>query len=166
LRIALAALTTANQIVKPWDYSIAVINGYLQSTRFCHQQLAGRPDQVPQLRAFIDRILTLNASRWRSGQNFMDAAAIASIWQNWIPQLPPIQPPRLSSFVPPHRRFDWPPYRPNIQYPGAPRNTCRRFNSPTGCPNPGPNCEIGSGPKKFMLQHLCLASVGPNTYCL
>jgi hypothetical protein len=68
LKLAMATLTTAILLVKPWDHSIAVINGFLHSSRFCHQQLHGLPDYVPQLRAFIDRLLALNAGRWRSGQ--------------------------------------------------------------------------------------------------
>jgi hypothetical protein len=144
LKLAMATLTTANLLVKPWDHSIAVINGFLHSSRFCHQHLHGRPDQVPQLRAFIDCLLALNAGRWRSGQNFLDAPAIGAIWQNWLLQLPPLQPPRLSSTPAftstPNstaRRFDRPGNRLFTQFPGAPRNICRRFNSPTGCPNPG-----------------------------
>jgi hypothetical protein len=174
LKLAMATLTTANLLVKPWDHSIAVINGFLHSSRFCHQQLHGRPDYVPQLRAFIDRLLTLNAGRWRSGQSFLDAPAIGAIWQNWTLQLPPLQLPKNSpsfsgtptSSGPPNRRFDRPGNRLFSQYPGAPRNICRRFNSPAGCPNPGSSCEVGSGPRKFSLQHLCLASIGPSIYCL
>lgn len=78
-KLAMATLTTANHLVKPWDHSIAVINGFLHSSRFCHQQLHGRSDQVPQLRAFVDRLLALNAGRWRSGQTYLDAAAIGAI---------------------------------------------------------------------------------------
>jgi hypothetical protein len=89
----MATLTTANLLVKPWDHSITVINGFLHSSRFCHQNLHGCSDQVPQLRAFIDRLLALNAGRWRSGQNFLDAPAIGAIWQNWLLQLPPLPPP-------------------------------------------------------------------------
>jgi hypothetical protein len=173
LKLAMATLTTANLLVKPWDHSIAVINGFLHSSRFCHQQLHGPPDYVPQLRAFIDRLLTLNAGRWRSGQNYLDAPAIGAIWQNWILQLPPLLPARPippNPYTPPNsssfRRFDRPTNRLFSQYPGAPRNICRRFNSPSGCPTTGSSCEVGSGTKKFTLRHLCLASLGQNIYCL
>jgi hypothetical protein len=145
----------------------------LHSSRFCHQQLHGRPDQVPQLRAFIDRLLALNAGRWRSGQCYLDAAAIGAIWQNWTLQLPPILQTRFtpSSSTPNPssstvRRFERPPNRFSGQYPGAPRNICRRFNSPAGCPTSGTTCEVGTGSKKFTLHHLCLASIGQNVYCL
>jgi hypothetical protein len=170
----MATLVTANHLVKPWDHSIAVINGFLHSSRFCHQHLAGRPDYVPQLRAFIDRLLALNAGRWRSGQCFLDAPAIGAIWQNWTLQLPHLTSSPRPSFIP-HppsplssspRRFDRPGNRLYSQYPGAPRNICRRFNSPSGCPNPGTSCEVGTGSRKFTLQHLCLASLSPNVYCL
>jgi hypothetical protein len=174
LKLAMATLVTANHLVKPWDHSIAVINSFLHSSRFCHQQLAGRSDYVPQLRAFIDRLLALNAGRWRSGQCFLDAPAIGAIWQNWTLQLPHLSPAPRPSFTP-HppsplppspRRFDRPGNRLYSQYPDAPRNICRRFNSPTGCPNPGTSCEVGTGSRKFTLQHLCLASLSPNVYCL
>jgi hypothetical protein len=87
--------------------------------------------------------------------------------------LPPLPQPRFtpSSSTPNPssstvRRFERPPTRFSSQYPGAPRNICRRFNSPAGCPTSGTTCEVGTGSKKFTLHHLCLASIGQNVYCL
>jgi len=46
------------------------------------------------------------------------------------------------------------------------RNICRRYNTAEGCPTQGPTCEVGSGGRRFTLQHQCLASIGPDRYCL
>lgn len=91
--------------------------------------------------AFINRLLSINASKLRSGQNCSDAPTIVAIGKpepsNFLLSLLPcsFNPPSLLS----------PPLRPTrqlsfTQYPGAPRNICHRFDAPAGCPSTGPCC--------------------------
>ncbi len=177
LRQALLAASEAQRLITPWNFSISAIQGFMVNTNFCAVQLNNRQDRLVILRRFIDRCIAINAAHWRSGQDFLTASDIASLWQNWSLQWQPMPASQsggrpsgggpgpsagaVASSGSSQRKF------PDKQQARNPfRNICRRFNSPAGCPTKGPSCEVGSGNRKFQLQHLCLESVGPDICCL
>jgi len=166
LRNTLFTASEAQHIISNWNFSISAILGFMFNSNFCAAQLSNRPDRLPILRKFIDRCFAVNASHYRSGRDFLTSVEVGNLWQTWSMQLQPAsanQPSRGQSQNQPAASKNQPESK---QGSNPFRNICRRFNSPAGCPTPGPSCKVGSGSNQFQLQHLCLEPTGPNICCL
>jgi predicted DNA-binding protein len=82
LKTAFRNLKIAAQIVRPWDYSLLVIESFLISTEYLDAQLTGIK-KAPVLSGFLDHLLRVNASNWLQGKPFMDMTSIKSLWDPW-----------------------------------------------------------------------------------
>jgi len=179
LQQALISATLAQHIITPWNYSISALLGFMSSSRFCQAsyQTGWTTERVTMLRRFIDRVFTVNASHWRSKLPFLTASEIGMLWQNWVLQIGGMAPPPAAPAAP-NRGFNPSPRKQEqrttyntSRFANMPprdrlRNICRRFNTAEGCPTQGATCEVGTGNRRYTLQHQCLASVGPDRYCL
>ena len=175
LRKALAAADKAQRLVTPWNFSISALHGFMEATDFCSLYYHGRSDQAASLRQFIDSVFVQNASLYRASLPFLVSRDIGGLWSDWAQQFGLV--PSLSGGTGVGNRGEGPGRKQQPPYsgqkgpsedrkPGPPRNVCRRFDSPQGCPTTGPSCILESKGRKFPLQHLCTASVGPGIFCL
>ena len=168
---ALLAACFAQREVTPWNYSICAILGFFSGSRYCENYLAGRSNQAALLREFVDLILHANANNWRIKQPFLTANDIQTQWTSFAIQkniFPIAQPINRGPVASPAKKSE--PQgtktttgtRPPLAY----RNICMRFNQ-GNCPaQDRPSCEVGKGPKKFVLQHLCLEPKTGGGACL
>ena len=181
LQQALVAATLAQHIITPWNYSISALLGFMSSSRFCQASYASgwTSERVTMLRRFIDRVFSVNASHWRSKLPFLTGSEIGMLWQNWVLQIGNLAPtPAPAPAAGPSRSYNPSPRKQDqrstyntARFANMPprdklRNICRRYNTAEGCPTQGAACEVGSGNRRYTLLHQCLASVGPDRYCL
>jgi len=168
---ALLAACFAQREVTPWNYSICPILGFFSGSRYCQNYLAGHANQATLLREFVDLILHANANNYRVQQPFLSANDIQNHWASFALQkniFPLVQLTAKGPVVSPAKKTETLAQRPatSSRPPPAYRNICMRFNQ-GNCPaQDKPSCEVGKGPKKFVLQHLCLEPKAGGGACL
>jgi hypothetical protein len=157
--------------VTPWNYSICPILGFFSGSRYCQNYLAGHANQATLLREFVDLILRANANNYRVQQPFLTANDIQNHWASFALQkniFPLVQLSAKGPVVSPAKKTESLVQKPatSSRPPPAYRNICMRFNQ-GNCPaQDKPSCEVGKGPKKFVLQHLCLEPKAGGVACL
>jgi hypothetical protein len=152
-RRALYTAREAMSFALPWNKSISAICGFMQSSNFCAKDLANRPNRAALLTAFVNYTFSRNAQNWTNKLSFLTTNELAYVWTTWFGQQP-------SSALPAQRQEA---KKQAGKGPTKPRDDlCRRFNSATGCPNPGTDCKTTYGNK---LRHLCNMKLHSGKQC-
>jgi len=144
-RSALNALREAMCSALPWNRSIGAIMGFMVNSAFCQSDLTNNSKRAAILTEFIDYVLSRNALNWENAQPFLSTDDLSHVWTTWKGK-------RSSSFQS-DKKAALPGGVSNSQQTRRPRDDiCRRFNSPSGCPNKADNCKTLYGSK---LRHVC-----------
>ena len=79
-KTALRAAGTAQQLVTPWNFSIAALEGFLHTTSFGYRFFKSQKEHVGQLTAFVDSCLTENGRRWTLRCPFLTNSDLTNKW--------------------------------------------------------------------------------------
>ena len=71
---------TAQQLVTPWNFSVAAIEGFLHTTSFGFKFFKSQKEHVTQLTAFVDSCLTENGRRWTLRRPFLTISNLTNEW--------------------------------------------------------------------------------------
>jgi len=142
-RSALNALREAMASALPWNRSVSAIIGFMINSSYCGSDLGANPKRGPILTEFVDYILGRNALNWENGQPFLSTDDLSHVWATWKGK-------RASSFQLQKQDKSKNPQTQPLQR--VKDDICRRFNSPTGCPNKADSCKTFYGTK---LRHVC-----------
>jgi len=149
LKSAMFTLREAMAAALPWNRSISAIQGFLNVSGYCKQDLEGRPNRAAILTAFINYILSRNAMNWHNKQHFISTNDMLHVWTTWFGQQPAsaVQPKRDAQKQRPDRRDK--------------SDLCRRYND-GNCPTKGSTCKTFYG---RVLRHLCNATTSSGRIC-
>jgi len=142
-RSALNALREAMAAALPWNRSVSAIIGFMVNSAYCGSDLQANPRRGAILTEFVDYILGRNALNWENGQPFLSTDDLSHVWATWKGK-------RASSFQIQEKKQD--KSRGALPFQRVKDDICRRFNSPTGCPNKADACKTFYGTK---LRHVC-----------
>jgi hypothetical protein len=87
-KLALRTMKAAMSFVMPWNKSIDALDGFLQNTRFCKDDLSGLEKQAQLLTQFTDYVLAENANRWRNIEPFLTTGELKSTWSSFFSARP------------------------------------------------------------------------------
>jgi hypothetical protein len=79
-QLALRVAREAMSLVHPWNKSISAIEGFLNQSDFCKQDLAGVDKPGAALTQFVDYIFGENADRWRGRLPFLSTGDLKASW--------------------------------------------------------------------------------------
>ena len=82
LRTAFRNMKHANFMVRPWDYSLVVLEAWLNPTFWLNEELKAYK-KASLIGDFIDHVLTQNASNWVQEEPYLDLAGIQTQWNSW-----------------------------------------------------------------------------------
>jgi hypothetical protein len=82
LKTAFRNLKIAVQLVRPWDYSILVLESFFLATDYLESQLSG-VKKAPVIAGFLDHVLRINAANWLQNKPFMGLQALKALWDPW-----------------------------------------------------------------------------------
>ena len=81
-KLAMRNLKLAAQLAVPWNFSYAVIDGFLQANDYMEKHMEGIK-RAPILSAFVDHVLKTNAGLWVQEAPFLDNAKLMAVWNSW-----------------------------------------------------------------------------------
>ncbi len=71
LKTAMRVLKEAINFVRPWDKSVAALDGFLYQTDYCKSDLDSLERKAEILTQFIDYVLKENSNRWKGQEPFL-----------------------------------------------------------------------------------------------
>jgi hypothetical protein len=78
--MALATLRMAIHFVHPWNFSVATLDYFLNSTQFGEREFGVANERIQFVTNFIDEVLAHNAEAWDDAKPFMTAHEISTKW--------------------------------------------------------------------------------------
>jgi hypothetical protein len=150
LRAALNTLREAMASALPWNRSVCAILVFMSNSNYCSADLKTNPKRAAILAEFIDYSLGRNALNWENKQPFLSADDLAHSWAAWKSK-------RAAFFGVSSTQEQ--------KKKGNARqkdNICRKYNTPTGCPNNAQDCKTFYGIK---LRHVCNQFMGGGKKC-
>jgi hypothetical protein len=87
-KLALRTMKAAMRFIMPWNLSVDALDGFLQNTRFCKDDLSGLDKQAQLLTQFSDYVLAENANRWRNMEAFLTAGELKTTWTSFFSARP------------------------------------------------------------------------------
>lgn len=80
IKMAVATLRCALQVVMPWNLTVAALDMFLTSINYGENLLANRSNQFSFLAQFIDEVLQTNGDRWLTSRPFLSFQDISNRW--------------------------------------------------------------------------------------
>ena len=81
-KLAVRNLKVAAQLATPWNFSFAVIDGFLQANDYMEGKLDG-VKKATVLTGFFDHVIQTNAAAWIQEAPFLDSAKLMAVWNSW-----------------------------------------------------------------------------------
>ena len=81
-KLAVRNLKVAAQLATPWNFSFAVIDGFLQANDYMEGKLDGLK-KATVLTGFFDHVIQTNAAAWVQEAPFLDSAKLMAVWNSW-----------------------------------------------------------------------------------
>lgn len=91
LKTAMRVLKEAATFVRPWDKSIAALDGFLYQTDYCKADLEGMERRAEILTQFIDYVLKENSNRWKGHEAFLGISDLKGTWESFFGSRPQAQ---------------------------------------------------------------------------
>lgn len=82
LKTAIQNLKLAVQMVRPWDFSVTVLERFLVANDYLDSQLSN-VKKAPAVAAFVDHVLQANAKNWTQSKPFLEIPALKALWDPW-----------------------------------------------------------------------------------
>ena len=159
-KTALRAAGTAQQLVTPWNFSVAAIEGFLHTTSFGYKFFKSQKEHVTQLTAFVDSCFTENGRRWTLRRPFLTISDLTNEWNVFTSTKSGRYDNggRTRDGSDRRKRGNTPPAR-RAKFPApSDGDACWRFNEGI-CQNNDNNCKTRTGVR---LRHICSARTGTN----
>ena len=81
-KLAVQNLKVAAQLATPWNFSFAVVDGFLQANDYMEGKLDGLK-KATVLTGFFDHVIQTNAAAWVQEAPFLDSAKLMAVWNSW-----------------------------------------------------------------------------------
>ncbi len=91
LKTAMRVLKEAVNFVRPWDKSVAALDGFLYQTDYCKVDLDGLERKAEILTQFIDYVLKENSNRWKGQEPFLGIPEMKGTWESFFGSRPQSQ---------------------------------------------------------------------------
>jgi len=88
LTLAMRVLKEAVSFVRPWDKSIAALDGFLHQTGYCKADLDHLDKKAEILTQFVDYVLKENSNRWKGRENFLSITELKGTWESFFGSRP------------------------------------------------------------------------------
>jgi len=88
LQLAMRVMKEAMSFVRPWDKSVAALDGFLHQTSYCKADLEGLDKKAEILSQFIDYVLKENSNRWKGRENFLSIIDLKGAWESFFGSRP------------------------------------------------------------------------------
>jgi len=82
VKTALKNMRRAAHLVRPWDFSIEVLESFLSANNFMEAELSSFK-KAPLVAGFIDHVLQLNASQYVQEKEFLEFPQLQALWVSW-----------------------------------------------------------------------------------
>jgi hypothetical protein len=80
ISLALAALRTAIHCVHPWNFSVVILEFFLNSVQFGDKDISNKAQKISFLTDFIDEVLMHNAEAWDDCKPFLNSTELSNKW--------------------------------------------------------------------------------------
>ncbi len=91
LKTAMRVLKEAVNFVRPWDKSVAALDGFLYQTDYCKLDIEGLERKAEILSQFVDYVLKENANRWKGQEGFLGIPEMKGTWESFFGSRPQSQ---------------------------------------------------------------------------
>jgi len=88
LKLAMRVLKEAITFVRPWDKSVAALDGFLQQTGYCSSDTDGLERRADLMAQFIDYVLKENSNRWKGREQFLSITELKGTWDSFFGSRP------------------------------------------------------------------------------
>jgi len=88
LKLAMRVLKEAISFVRPWDKSVAALDGFLHQTNYCASDTDGLDKRAELMAQFIDYILKENSNRWKGREQFLGITELKGTWESFFGSRP------------------------------------------------------------------------------
>jgi hypothetical protein len=164
IRMALATLRMAIHFVHPWNFSVATLDYFLNSTQFGEREFGVANERIQFVTNFIDEVLAHNAEAWDDAKPFMTAHEISTKWVAAVM----LRGPKPSTSHQTQNRN-----RQNIgkkinaldRSIEVPKDVCRRYNA-KNCPSQNDKTCKAPWDGTTDLKHACAFRLPDKSFCL
>jgi hypothetical protein len=151
LRAALNTMREAMASALPWNRSVCAIMGFMSNSNYCSADLKTNPKRAAILAEFIDYCLGRNSLNWENKQPFLSTDDLAHAWAAWKS--------KRAAFFSGDSSKD---QKKKAGGGSQKDDICRKYNTPTGCPNSAQDCKTFYG---IQLRHVCNQFMGAGKKC-
>jgi hypothetical protein len=84
ISLALSALKTAIHCVHPWNFSVVILEFFLETMQFGEKDISNKSQRISFLTDFIDEVLMHNAEAWDDSKPFLISTELSNRWLTGI----------------------------------------------------------------------------------
>jgi len=88
LKLAMRVLKEAITFVRPWDKSVAALDGFLYQTNYCSSDTENLEKKAELMAQFIDYVMKENSNRWKGREQFLSITELKGTWDSFFGSRP------------------------------------------------------------------------------